>query len=187
MIRDFINASPQFDDSVFIAESATVIGDVSFGADCSVWYNAVIRGDVHRIRIGNRTNVQDNAVIHVTHGSAPTHIGDDVTIGHSAVVHGCRIRDNVLVGIGSIILDHADIGEQSIIGAGSLVTGRTEIPPRSMVLGSPARVVRQLTDKEIDTLGKYASNYVRYKNIYMGVESPVRNPWYDADQTDSNN
>ncbi|NNF03751.1 MAG: gamma carbonic anhydrase family protein [Rhodothermales bacterium] len=178
MIRPFIDRSPIIHETAFVADSADVIGDVRLGRDSSIWFNATVRGDVHRIRIGNESNVQDNAVIHVTHGTAPTTIGDRVTIGHSAVVHGCTIRNEVLIGIGSIILDHTVVGTQSIVGAGALVTGGMEIPPRSMVLGVPARVVRPLTDEEVATLSDYASNYVRYKNIFTGVETPDTNPFY---------
>lgn len=178
MIRDFIGRTPRIHETAFVADSADVIGDVLLGRDGSIWFNATVRGDVNRIAIGDASNVQDNAVIHVTHGTAPTTIGDRVTIGHSAVVHGCTIEDEVLVGIGSIILDHAVVGTQSIVGAGALVTGGMKIPPRSMVLGVPARVVRPLTDEEVATLAEYAANYVRYKNIYSGVEAPERNPFY---------
>lgn len=181
MIHEFIGRSPDIHETAFVADSANVIGDVRLGRDSSIWFNATVRADVHRIVIGDESNVQDNAVIHVTHGTAPTTIGDRVTIGHSAVVHGCTIENEVLIGIGSIILDHAVVGSQSIVGAGALVTGGLEIPPRSMVLGVPARVVRPLTDEEVATLADYASNYVRYKNIYVGVESPPENPFYTAD------
>ena len=181
MIREFIGRTPRLDETAFVADSAEVIGDVSLGRHGSVWFNATVRGDVNRIVIGDESNVQDNAVIHVTHGTAPTTIGNRVTIGHSAVVHGCTIEDEVLVGIGSIILDHAVVGTQSIVGAGALVTGGMRIPRRSMVLGVPARVVRPLTDEEVATLADYAANYVRYKNIYTGVETPDRNPFYTTD------
>ncbi len=178
MIQSFIHRSPKIDASNFIAENAAVIGDVHLGRDASVWFSATVRGDVHRIRIGNRSNIQDNAVVHVTHHTSPTTIGDNVTVGHSAVVHGCTIQDRVLVGMGAIILDHANIGSDSIIGAGALVTGGKEIPPRSMVIGSPARVVRELTDEEVATIMNYANNYVRYKNVYLGVDKPDTNPFY---------
>lgn len=178
MIRDFIGVSPTYDATNFIAESAAVIGDVHLGRDSSIWFSATVRGDVHRIRIGERSNVQDNAVVHVTHDTSPTSIGNGVTIGHSAVIHGCTIMDDVLIGIGTIILDQAIIGSRSIIGAGALVTGGVKIPPESLVIGSPARVVRSLTPEEIESIFSYASNYVRYKNIYLGVEKPETNPFY---------
>ena len=181
MIRAFLGVSPKYDDSNFIAPSADVIGDVHLGSLSSIWYNTTVRGDVHRIRIGHSSNIQDNSVVHVTHETAPTFIGDFVTVGHGAIVHGCTIRDRVLVGMGSIILDHADIGSDSIIGANSLVTARTIIPPRSMVLGSPAKVVRTLTDEEVETIMYFANNYVRYSAVYRGVDLPDTNPFYDRD------
>ncbi|NND72651.1 MAG: gamma carbonic anhydrase family protein [Rhodothermales bacterium] len=182
MIRAFLGIYPKYDDTNFIAPSADVIGDVVLGPFSSVWFNTTIRGDVHRIRIGHSSNVQDNSVIHVTHETAPTTIGDFVTIGHGAIVHGCSIQDRVLVGMGSIILDHADIGSDSIIGAKSLVTARTKIPPRSMVLGSPAKVVRTLTDSEVESIMYFANNYVRYSAVYRGEETPEVNPFYDAER-----
>lgn len=178
MIEPYLGAHPVVDESNFVAESAVLIGDVRLGRKSSIWYNATVRGDVNWIRIGEASNVQDNAVVHVTHGSAPTHIGNYVTIGHSAVVHGCTIHDNVLVGIGAVILDHAVIGEGSLIGARSLVTGGTEIPPGSLVIGSPARVVRELSDDEIASLHQNALNYVRYRAIVLGEEELEQNPFY---------
>lgn len=181
MVHPFLDAYPTFDDSNFIAPSADVIGDVQLGRNASVWFNAVVRGDVNWIRIGEASNVQDNAVVHVTHGTAPTRIGDYVTIGHSAVVHGCTIEDNVLIGMGAVVMDHAVIGEGSIVGARALVTARTEVPPRSLVLGSPAKVVRPLTDEEAATVRPYADHYVRYGAIYRGEEQPDENPFYELD------
>ena len=179
MIQDFIGASPIFDASNFIAPSADVIGDVHLGTNASIWFNATVRGDVNWIRIGEASNVQDNAVVHVTHGSAPTDIGAYVTIGHSAVVHGCTIEDGALIGIGAVILDHAVIGEGSLIGARALVTSRTEIPPRSLVMGAPAKVVRTLTDDEVEDVRRFDVNYVRYRGIYLGEEQPDSNPFYE--------
>ncbi len=178
MIREFIGVYPTLDESNFVADSAAVIGDVHLGRDSSVWFSASVRGDVHRIRIGCRSNIQDNAVVHVTHDIAPTSIGDRVTIGHSAIVHGCTIEDDVLIGMGAIVLDKAIIGTRSIVGAGALVTGGVVIPPESMVIGSPARVVRSLSAAEIASITVYSDNYVRYKNIYLGVEKPDHNPFY---------
>lgn len=179
MIRDFLGVSPRYDDSNFIAPSADVIGDVTLGRGASVWYHVTIRGDVNWIRIGEATNVQDNTMIHVTHGTAPTDIGARVTIGHAAILHGCTVEDNVLIGMGATILDHAVIGTNSIVGARALVTQRTQIPPRSLVLGAPARVVRMLTDEEVESIGQYAQNYLRYSAIYRGEEQPERNPYYE--------
>lgn len=179
MLHPFLGRSPRFDDSVWIAPSADVIGDVVLGAECSVWYQAVVRGDVNFVRIGRRSNVQDGAVLHVTNRTAPLVVGDDVTIGHGAIVHGCTIGDRVLVGMGAVVMDHAVVGEDSLLGARALVTQGMQIPPRSLVVGSPAKVVRALTDDEVATVGRYASNYVRYSRIQLGVDVPTENPFYD--------
>ncbi len=167
MIHSFNGVLPSVNETNFVAPSADVIGDVTLGTRTSVWFNATIRGDIHWIRIGDESNVQDNAVIHVTSTTGPTQIGNRVTIGHSAVVHGCTIEDNVLIGMGAIILDNAVIGRDSVVGAGALVTARTIIPPGSMVLGSPAKVVRSLTEDEIKGIGKYADNYLRNSRVYL--------------------
>lgn len=179
MIESFLGAAPQYDDSNFIAQTAVVIGDVTLGPQASVWHNVTIRGDVNWIRIGRASNVQDNTVVHVTHGTAPTDIGDYVTIGHGAIIHGCTIEDNVLIGMGATVMDHAVIGRDSIVGARALVTQRTEVPPRSLVLGHPAEVVRELTDEEVSTIRSYADNYMRYRAIHKGDEVPAENPYYD--------
>jgi gamma-carbonic anhydrase len=181
MLHPFLGVTPTIPDSAFVAPSADIIGDVVMGEQSSAWFNVTIRGDVHWIRIGDRTNIQDNAMVHVTHGTAPTTIGDDVTVGHSAVVHGCTIGDRVLVGIGSVILDLADIGSDSLIGAKALVTGGVRIPPRSLVLGSPARVIRELTDEEVENVAAYAANYVNYARLFRGDVTPGENPYYDRD------
>ena len=181
MIRPFLDAHPAYDDTNFIAPSAEVIGDVTLGAHASIWFNTTLRGDVNWIRIGAESNVQDNTVIHVTNRTAPTLVGDGVTIGHGAIIHGCTIEDNVLVGMGAVILDHAVIGRDSIVGARALVTARTQIPPRSLVIGSPAKVVRSLTDAEVATIRRYAENYLHYSRIYRGEEVPERNPFYERE------
>jgi gamma-carbonic anhydrase len=167
MIRPFGDKHPHYDASNFVASSAELIGDVRLGQGASVWFNATVRGDVHWIRIGEASNIQDNAVVHVTSGTAPTTIGNRVTVGHSAVIHGCTIGDTVLVGIGAIILDHAVIGSESIIGAGALVTPRTVVPPRTLILGKPARVVRSVTAEEIERILRHAQNYLRYSARYL--------------------
>src|SRR5512143_3868476 len=153
------------DESAFIAPGAVVLGSVRIGAQSSVWYNAVLRGDTDTISLGPRTNVQDGAVIHVDAG-APCLIGAGVTIGHRAVVHGAFIEDDVLIGIGAIVLSGARIGHDCIIGAGSLVTGHSVIPPRSMVLGIPGRVVRPLTDAEVQSIRAAAEHYVQRNVAY---------------------
>lgn len=185
MIQPFLGVMPDYDDSNYIAQSAVVIGDVRLGKGASIWHHCTLRGDVNWIRIGAASNIQDNTVVHVTHGTAPTDIGARVTVGHGAIIHGCTIENNVLVGMGATVMDHAVIGTNSIVGAGALVTQRTEVPPRSMVLGQPATVVRELTDDEVDTIGRYAENYLRYSAVHAGREVPETNPWYDAPTPDT--
>ena len=155
------------DPSAYVDQSAQVIGDVEIGPESSIWMGAVVRGDVNVIRIGARSNVQDGSIVHVMHDTHPTRIGDDVTIGHAAVVHGCTIADRVLVGMSATILNGAVIGEDSIVAAGSLVTEGMVVPPRSMVMGVPAKVRRSLTDDEIRFLVVSAGNYVRYRLDYQ--------------------
>ncbi|MDH5741518.1 MAG: gamma carbonic anhydrase family protein [Nitrospira sp.] len=167
MIRTFQGIKPTVPKSCFIEETAVVIGDVVMGEVCSVWFNAVIRGDVNYIRIGNRTNVQDLCMLHVTHDTHPLVIGSEVTIGHHVVLHGCTIQDRVLVGMGAIIMDGAVIGEDSVVGAGALVVEGTIVPPKSLILGSPAKVKRPVTEKELAWIKDSAENYVRYASQYM--------------------
>jgi gamma-carbonic anhydrase len=167
VLRSYRGRTPVVDPSAYIDQSAQVIGDVEIGAECSLWMNAVVRADVNTIRIGERSNIQDNAVVHVQRGTHPTAIADDVTIGHSAVVHGCTINSRVLIGIGAILLNGSAIGEDSIVAAGSLVTEGMVVPPRSLVMGTPARVRRALTDEEVRSVLAYAENYVRYRLDYM--------------------
>jgi carbonic anhydrase/acetyltransferase-like protein (isoleucine patch superfamily) len=152
---------------LFIAEGAVVLGEVYLGDDVSIWYNAVIRGDVDTIHIGNYSNVQDGSVIHVTKDKYPTKIGEFVTIGHGVILHGCEIGDTVLVGIGAIILDNAKIGSGSIVAAGSVVPPNKVFPERSMIMGNPAKVTRQLTDDDVKGIRDNALHYVEYKKIYM--------------------
>lgn len=152
-------------ESVFIADGARVIGDVEMGKDSSVWYNAVIRADSASVKIGERSNVQDNAVIHTSKGLG-VQIGDNVTIGHGAIVHGCTVRNNVMIGMGAIVLDGAVIEENTIIGAGALVTQGKVIPAGSLAFGNPARVVRQLTEQEIHSIEVNADSYVNKAKEY---------------------
>jgi carbonic anhydrase/acetyltransferase-like protein (isoleucine patch superfamily) len=163
VLRAFRSVFPTVDPSAFVDHSAQVIGDVHIGAESSVWMNVVIRGDVHFIRIGARTNVQDGTIVHVMRDTHPTVIGDDVTVGHGAVVHGCTIEDRCLIGMGAILLNGCRIGTGSIVGAGTLVPEGMQIPPGSMVLGVPARIFRQLTSEEDASLKWYADNYVQYR------------------------
>ncbi len=166
-IRPYRGKLPVIQPSAYIDESAQVIGDVVIGAESSVWMQVVIRGDVNYIRIGDRTNVQDGTIVHVQHHTHPTVIGNDVTVGHGAVVHGCTIHDRVLVGMGAIILNGAEVGEDCIIAAGTLLTEGTVIPPRSMVMGSPGRVRRPLSDADVAMIREFSGNYVRYRLDYM--------------------
>lgn len=158
--------TPKIDPSVFIADGVHIIGDVEIGKDSSVWYNTVIRGDVNFIRIGERTNIQDNTVVHVTNKKFPTFIGSNVTIGHCAVIHACTIGDFCLIGMGAIILDDAKIGNYSLIAAGAVVTMGMEIPEGSMVAGVPAKIIRSLRDEERKFLAQSAQNYIDYVTTY---------------------
>ena len=171
MIRTYQGIRPTIPPSCFVEDTAVVIGDVVMGEDCSVWFNAVIRGDVHYIRIGDRTNVQDLCMLHVTHDTHPLIIGNEVTIGHHVVLHGCTIKDRVLVGMGAIVMDGAVIGEDSVVGAGALVTEGTIVPPKSVILGSPGRVRRTVTEAELAWIKESAGNYVQYSRIYMSDPS----------------
>jgi carbonic anhydrase/acetyltransferase-like protein (isoleucine patch superfamily) len=167
MIRSYKNLRPQIAATAFIEATAQVIGDVHIGEHSSVWFNCVIRGDVYHIRIGHSTNIQDGSIIHVTHDQFPTIIGNYVTVGHNVTLHGCTVKDRSLIGIGAIILDEAVIGEESLVAAGSLVTPGTVIPPRSLVMGAPARVRREVTEEEIARIDEHWKNYIEYKNSYL--------------------
>lgn len=171
VIRTYQGVAPTIDKSVFIEETAVVIGDVVIGEDSSVWFHTVVRGDVHFIRIGSRTNIQDLSLLHVTHDTHPLVIVNDVTVGHHVVLHGCTIKDRVLIGMGSIIMDGAVIGEDCIVGAGTLVTERTIVPPKSVILGSPAKVKRPVTGKELAWIRDSAQRYVAYARQYL-VDAP---------------
>lgn len=164
-VAERLRRGPRIDPSAFVAPGAVVIGDVTLGAETSVWYGAILRGDINRIAVGRRTNIQDNVVIHLA-DEFPCLIGERVTIGHSAVVHACTLADEVLVGMGAIILDGAEIGARSIVGAHALVTSKIQIPPGSLVLGSPAKVTRQLTLAEQDAIAKWADKYVENSRLF---------------------
>lgn len=153
---------PQLSRSVFLAPGSVVAGDVEIGEDSSVWYNAVVRGDVNFVRIGTRTNIQDLVVVHVTHDTRPTHIGDEVTIGHAATIHGCTLQDRCLVGIGAIILDGAVIESEAMVAAGAVVTPRTRVASGTLVAGAPARVLRELRAEEVADIAASAARYVEY-------------------------
>src|SRR5687767_15896750 len=167
MIRPFRGVHPQIQANSYVDVSAQIIGDVHIGEESSVWCNAVLRGDMYYIRIGNRTNVQDNSVIHTRTGTHPTILEDEVTVGHSVTLHGCHVERGSLIGIGSIVLDDVRIGEFSLVAAGSLLSPRTVVPPRSLVMGTPARVKRPLTVKEVADLALFWQNYVNYTREYL--------------------
>ena len=167
IIKEINGKKPVLGTNTYVAENATIVGDVVMGDDCSVWYNAVIRGDVHFIKMGNKVNVQDGAVIHCTYQKHPTTIGDNVSIGHNAIVHGCTIHDNVLIGMGSIVMDNCVVESNSIIAAGAVVTQNTHVESGSIYAGVPARKVKDvspdLTKGEIERI---ANNYVKYASWY---------------------
>lgn len=181
MIYTFLDQSPVFDESVFVAPSADLIGNVSIGSESSVWFQAVLRGDVHRIRVGERTNIQDQCLIHVTNRTCPTLIGDQVTLGHSAVLHGCTIHDRVLVGIRSIVLDRVVIEPDVMLAAGSLVPPGKVLESGFLYMGSPARAVRKLTNEELISIQDHSDRYVTYARAYQQKDSYDSNPFYDVD------
>lgn len=166
-VRPFQKSQPRLGQRVFVAENATVIGDVALGDDSSVWFGAVIRGDVHRIRIGARTNIQDNCTLHVTTGTHAVSIGDEVTMGHGVIAHGCTIERGALIGMGSRVLDGAVVGESALVGAGALVSEGMRVPPRTLVVGVPARVRRELTTEELARLEESWKHYVELKDHYL--------------------
>lgn len=174
MLHKYKNILPQLGANSWVAPSADVIGEVACGSDCSIWFGCVVRGDVHYIKIGNRVNIQDLSMVHVTHykkadksDGNPTIIGDDVTIGHRVMLHGCTIEDACLIGMSATILDGAVIGKESIVGAGALVTKGKIFPPRSLIMGSPAKMVRELNDDEVKELYASAARYVEFKKEYQ--------------------
>ena len=166
MLRQYKGVRPRVHASAYVDESAQVIGDVEIGEASSVWMNAVVRGDVHFIRIGARSNVQDGTVVHVMNGTHPTTIGNDVTIGHAAVVHGCTLGNRILIGMGAILLNGAEVADDCIVAAGTLLTEGMKVPPRSLVMGSPGKVKRQLTDAEVASILEYSERYVGYRLDY---------------------
>ncbi|MBU3010423.1 gamma carbonic anhydrase family protein [Polaribacter vadi] len=158
---------PQIPEDCYIAENATILGEVSLGSDCSIWFNAVIRGDVHFIKIGNKVNIQDGAVIHATYQKSPTTIGNNVSIGHNAIVHGCTIHDNVLIGMGSIIMDDCIIESNSIIAAGAVVTKNTKVESGSIYAGVPAKKVKDISEELISgEIDRIANNYLKYSSWF---------------------
>lgn len=162
----FEGKNPVVDPSVFVAESADIIGDVTIEDECSIWFGAVLRGDDSYIRIGKGTNIQDNCTVHIGNEEFPTEIGHHVTVGHGAIVHGCKIGNFCLIGMGAIVLDGAEIGDYTIVGAGSMVTGGKKIPSGVLVLGSPAKVIRELSMEEKRNLEKSAEHYIELARKY---------------------
>jgi carbonic anhydrase/acetyltransferase-like protein (isoleucine patch superfamily) len=167
IIKPVNGKQPQIPNNCFIAENATIVGDVTMGDDCSVWFNAVIRGDVHYIKMGNKVNVQDGAVIHATYQKSPTIIGDNVSIGHNAIVHGCTIKDNVLIGMGSIVMDDCVVESNSIIAAGAVLTKSTIVESGSIYAGVPAKKVKDISKELISgEINRIANNYVKYSSWF---------------------
>lgn len=178
MIRPFLGKSPQISSTAYVVESAEIIGNVTMGDESSAWFNVTIRGDVNKITIGKRSNVQDNVCIHVMNQTGPTLIGDEVTIGHGAVVHGCTINDRVLIGINATILDKAVIESDVIVAAGTLVPPNKTLESGFLYMGSPAKAARKLSTKEIESIRKYSQNYVKYSRAYSGKDTYDSNPFY---------
>lgn len=167
LIYEILGKSPQWGKDCFIAENATISGDVVMGAECSVWFQAVIRGDVNSIRIGNKVNVQDGAIIHCTYKKAATSIGNNVSIGHRAIVHGCTIHDNVLIGMGAMVMDHAVVPSNCLIAAGAVVLENSVLESNAIYAGVPAKKVKQLSKEQFeDTIQRIANNYVKYASWY---------------------
>ena len=176
MLKNYLEYSPKIGEKTWIAENAMVIGRCEIGKDSSVWFGSVVRGDANYIKIGDRSNIQDLSIIHVTHaligteGGYPTVIGNDVTVGHSVTLHGCKIGNACLIGMSATLLDGCEIGEESMVAAGSIVTQNKKFPPRSLIMGIPAKVVRQLNKDEIANIYKSAQNYVTNKNDYLQMD-----------------
>jgi carbonic anhydrase/acetyltransferase-like protein (isoleucine patch superfamily) len=172
LIQSYRDKSPQIHESAFIAENATVVGDVVIGPDASVWFGSVVRADVHFIRIGARTNVQDLTVIHVNHGQNPTLLEDDVTVGHRVILHGCHVKRGSLIGMGAVLLDDVVVEERAFVAAGSVVSPGTLVPAGKLARGVPARVVRDLTEEEIEGMKRSAESYCGLKNEYLRERRP---------------
>tara|TARA_R110000868_G_scaffold306734_4_gene568155 strand:+ start:25183 stop:25731 length:549 start_codon:yes stop_codon:yes gene_type:complete len=181
MIIEFLGKSPSIHNTAHIVHSADIIGDVIIGEESSAWFNVTIRGDVNKITIGDRSNVQDNVCIHVMNQTGPTTIGNEVTIGHGAVIHGCTIKDRVLIGINATILDKAVIESDVIVAAGTLVPPNKTLKGGFLYMGSPAKAVRKLSEEEIISIKKYSQNYVKYSRAYQGKDTYDENPFYPQD------
>lgn len=169
IVRELLGKTPHIGEDTFLAETATVIGDVTMGKECSIWYNAVIRGDVHYIKMGDKVNVQDNAMLHCTYEKHPLNIGNNVSIGHNAIVHGCTLHDNVLIGMGAIVMDGCVVESNSIVGAGSVVTQGTYIKSGEVWGGIPARKIKDISTELLEgEVNRIANNYVKYSGWYKG-------------------
>ncbi len=167
LIKSVRGFTPKFGNACYLAENATIIGDVEMGDQCSIWFQAVVRGDVHRIRMGNRVNVQDGAIIHCTYERAPTHIGNNVSIGHRALVHGCTLHDNVLIGMGAIVMDKAVVEENVLVAAGAVVLEKSVLESGHIYAGVPAKKVKALSSEQFaDSVERIANNYVMYSNWF---------------------
>ena len=167
MIKQFERIKPKLGRDVYISESAAVIGDVILGNEVNIWFGAVLRGDMHYIKVGSRSNIQDNAVVHVTTAVSPTTIGSNVTVGHGAIIHGCTIEDNCMIGMGSVVMDDAVVGEGSLIGAGALVPPNMKIPPKSLVVGMPGKIVREVSDEESQMIIDRPQEYIDLAAQYL--------------------
>ncbi|MER3430294.1 MAG: gamma carbonic anhydrase family protein [Blastocatellia bacterium] len=173
MIYRFNGKTPKINESAFIATGATIVGDVEIADDASIWFGSVLRGDVNFIRIGARTNIQDQTIIHVSSEGLPTIIAEEVTVGHRVTLHACSVERGCLIGMGAILMDGVRVGSESLIAAGTLVPPGTEIPPRSLVIGSPGRLKRQLTKDEILDLDRSWRRYVELKNVYLSGQAAL--------------
>lgn len=167
LVKKLLEKSPSFGENCFIAETAVIIGDVEMGDNCSIWYNAVLRGDVHYIKLGNKVNIQDNAMVHCTYQKFPTNIGNNVSVGHNAVVHGCTIHDNVLIGMGAIVMDNCVVESNSIVAAGAVVTQNTHIKSGELWAGVPAKKIKEVSlELQKGEIERIANNYVKYSSWY---------------------
>ena len=173
-ILPYRGKKPEVDESVYVAPTAAVTGDVKIGKESGVWFSSVVRGDENYVRIGEKTNIQDNATVHGTMHSFPTTIGDLVTIGHGAILHGCTIGDKVLIGMGARLLDGAKVSSEAIVAAGTVLPEGFEVPPNTLVMGVPARIKRELRPKDIEWIVSYAENYVQFRLNYMGKEAEAK-------------